>query len=104
MLTESQYLQEKTLFHKSDCPPDSIKVTPLTNERGPLKIDLETEYHLMTPERAINGTTNWDSSIKIGNKTENIECRDGKVITKNEDIKNLLISQGWILIKSIKGE
>ena len=104
MLTEGQYLKEKTLFNKSDCPPDSTQANPVVTDRAPLKTEGKTEYYLLHPERPINGSVNWENTFTIDNKPTKVECIDGRVITTDEGVKNLLVSQGWILTKTKKGE
>ena len=102
MLTEGQYKKTKTATPIVDCPPDSLQENPVLIDREPVKT--ETEFYLMHPERPISGSVDWENTFDIDNKPVKVQCIDGKVMTTIEKVKDILLSSGWILTKTNKGE
>lgn len=104
MITEAQYLLEKKVL-KGDCPPDSSTAEPAGNGGGkPIESKSNEVFQLLYPEIPLNGAVNWETDFIIENKPVKVECVNSRVETKNEKVKALLVSQGWILTKTTKGE
>ncbi len=83
---------------KSIVPPlkynsgDTTKPVPAINTKS---------WILMNPDMRINSGKSFKTTLNIDGKDYPYECKNGKVVTNEELLKNRLIKHGYILIEEV---
>lgn len=64
----------------------------------------EYVFILISPERPINGIISWETIMTINGKDHFVKCENGKITTDQEDVKDEMIKNGWLLNEKITKE